>query len=79
MVIGGFGSLWGTLLGGLILGVAQTMGSLINPQYTNLAGHLVFLAVIAFRSGGILAGREAQRMSEPNGEPAVSRLRKPPG
>jgi branched-chain amino acid transport system permease protein len=59
VVIGGFGSLWGTLLGGLILGVAQTMGSLINPQYTSLAGHLVFLAVIAFRSGGILAGREA--------------------
>ena len=59
VVIGGFGSLWGTLVGGLILGVAQTMGSLINPQYTNLAGHLVFLAVIAFRSGGIFAGREA--------------------
>ncbi len=58
VVIGGFGSLWGTLVGGLILGVAQTLGAQINPQYANLAGHLVFLAVIAVRSGGILAARE---------------------
>ncbi len=60
VVIGGFGSLWGTLAGGIVLGVAQAIGEQINPQYSILAGHLVFLAVLASRRGGILAAREAQ-------------------
>jgi branched-chain amino acid transport system permease protein len=55
VVIGGFGSLWGTLVGGIVLGVAQAIGEQINPQYSVLAGHLVFLAVLASRRGGILA------------------------
>jgi branched-chain amino acid transport system permease protein len=59
VVIGGFGSLWGTLLGGIVLGVAQTIGAEIDPQYSVLSGHLVFLAVLLVRSGGILVGREA--------------------
>jgi branched-chain amino acid transport system permease protein len=57
VVIGGFGSLWGTLLGGIVLGVAQTVGAQIDPQYSILAGHLVFLAVLATSRGGILAAR----------------------
>lgn len=59
VVIGGFGSLWGTLVGGIVLGVAQTVGAEIDPQYSVLSGHLVFLAVLALRSGGILGAREA--------------------
>jgi branched-chain amino acid transport system permease protein len=59
VVIGGFGSLWGTLLGGIVLGVAQTIGAQIDPQYSILAGHLVFLAVLATSRGGILAARGA--------------------
>ena len=47
VVIGGLGSLWGTLWGGIVLGVAQTIGATIDPQYSILAGHLVFLAVLA--------------------------------
>jgi branched-chain amino acid transport system permease protein len=54
VVIGGLGSLWGTLVGGLILGVAQTVGAQINPADGLLAGHLVFLAVLAIRPQGIL-------------------------
>ena len=57
VTIGGFGSLWGTLAGGLVLGVAQTIGSRINPQYAALAGHLVFLVIVTFRSGAILVRR----------------------
>ena len=59
VVIGGFGSLWGTLIGGIVLGVAQTVGEQINPQYSILAGHLVFLAVLASPRGGLLRGRGA--------------------
>jgi branched-chain amino acid transport system permease protein len=59
VVIGGFGSLWGTLFGGIVLGVAQTIGAEIDPQYSVLSGHLAFLAVLLLRSGGILVRREA--------------------
>jgi branched-chain amino acid transport system permease protein len=57
VVIGGFGSLWGTLLGGIVLGVAQTLGAQIDPQYSILAGHLVFLAVLVTSRNGILGAR----------------------
>ena len=60
VVIGGMGSLEGTLLGGVVLGVAQTIGAQIDPQYAVLAGHLVFLAVlITRRGGGLLATQGA--------------------
>lgn len=54
VIIGGLGSLWGTLAGGLVLGIAQTIGSQINPSYGVLFGHLVFLAILAFRPMGLL-------------------------
>ncbi|HEX2680794.1 MAG TPA: branched-chain amino acid ABC transporter permease, partial [Candidatus Dormibacteraeota bacterium] len=46
VVIGGMGSLWGTLVGGIALGVAQTIGAQIHPQFSVMAGHLLFLAVL---------------------------------
>jgi len=52
VVIGGMGSLWGTLLGGISLGVAQTVGAQIHPQFAVMAGHLLFLAVLIVRFGG---------------------------
>jgi branched-chain amino acid transport system permease protein len=51
-VIGGAGSLWGTLAGGLVLGVAQNFGAQVAPQGFLLAGHLVFLAVLLARLYG---------------------------
>ena len=61
VVIGGLGSLWGTLVGGVILGVSQTIGNQINPAYQVLAGHVVFLIVLAFRPNGLFSrqGRES--------------------
>jgi branched-chain amino acid transport system permease protein len=55
VVIGGLGSFWGTLVGGIILGVAQTIGGSINPEWQQLAGHIVFLAVILIRPHGLFA------------------------
>jgi branched-chain amino acid transport system permease protein len=52
IIIGGLGDLWGTLVGGVILGVAQTLGAKINPGYQILAGHIVFLAILTFRPQG---------------------------
>lgn len=56
VVIGGIGSLWGTLVGGIVLGVAQSLGAWISPQFFQLAGHLVFLAVLAARLWRIHVG-----------------------
>ncbi len=53
VIIGGLGSLWGTLAGGVILGVAQAIGAKINPGYQILAGHLVFLLILLVRPRGL--------------------------
>ncbi len=53
VVIGGLGSLWGTLAGGITLGIAQLIGNQIDPQWGQLAGHIVFLAVLVFRPTGM--------------------------
>jgi branched-chain amino acid transport system permease protein len=53
VVIGGLGSMWGTLVGGIVLGVAQAIGAQIDPGWQLLAGHLVFLAVLAVRPQGL--------------------------
>jgi branched-chain amino acid transport system permease protein len=53
VIIGGLGNLWGTLAGGIILGVAQAIGAQINPGWQLLAGHLVFLLVLAIRPRGL--------------------------
>jgi branched-chain amino acid transport system permease protein len=53
VIIGGLGSLWGTLAGGVIVGVAQTIGASINPEWQLLAGHLAFLVVLAVAPRGL--------------------------
>jgi branched-chain amino acid transport system permease protein len=53
VIIGGLGSLWGTLLGGILLGVAQAVGAELDPGWQTLAGHLVFLLVLAVRPEGL--------------------------
>jgi branched-chain amino acid transport system permease protein len=53
VIIGGLGSLWGTLAGGAIIGIAQTIGANINPEWQILAGHLAFLAVLMLRPRGL--------------------------
>ncbi|MCA8869243.1 MAG: branched-chain amino acid ABC transporter permease [Rhodobacteraceae bacterium] len=53
VIIGGLGNLWGTLAGGVILGVAQTIGAKIDPGWQILSGHLVFLIILAVRPNGL--------------------------
>lgn len=53
VVIGGIGSLWGTLVGGILLGIAQQFGAHVNPQYEVLGGNLLFLLVLAVRPQGL--------------------------
>jgi branched-chain amino acid transport system permease protein len=53
VVIGGLGSLWGTLVGGIILGISQTLGAQVSPAWQILAGHVVFLAILLIRPEGL--------------------------
>lgn len=53
VIIGGLGSLWGTLAGGILLAVAQSLGAQAAPAYGVLAGHVLFLLVLAFRPQGL--------------------------
>lgn len=53
VIIGGLGSLWGTLAGGVLLGVAQAIGAALDPGWGVLAGHLMFLAVLMLRPNGL--------------------------
>jgi len=54
VIIGGLGSLWGTLLGGIVLGVSQSIGAQINPAFGVLTGHLVFILILLIRPQGLL-------------------------
>lgn len=53
VIIGGLGNLWGTLLGGMVLGVSQAIGAQINPGWQLLAGHMAFLVLLAIRPKGL--------------------------
>ncbi len=53
VIIGGLGSLWGTLAGGVVLGVAQAIGAQLNPGWEQLAGHVAFLIVLIVRPRGL--------------------------
>jgi branched-chain amino acid transport system permease protein len=57
VVIGGLGSLWGTLLGGIVLGVAQQIAAQINISYELLGGYIIFLVVLIVRPQGLTTRR----------------------
>ncbi|RAX41229.1 branched-chain amino acid ABC transporter permease [Rhizobium tropici] len=54
VIIGGMGSIWGAFLGAMALGVSQSVGFRIDPGFGILAGHLVFLIILALRPQGFL-------------------------
>ena len=53
VIIGGLGSIWGTLLGGVVLGIAQAVGAALNPTWQILAGHIAFLIILIVRPSGL--------------------------
>ena len=53
VIIGGLGSMWGTLIGGVVLGIAQAIGAALSPTWQILAGHLAFLLILIVRPSGL--------------------------
>lgn len=57
VIIGGLGSFWGALVGGIALGVAQLAGQKIDSNAGSLYAHLLFFVVLMLRPQGIAGGR----------------------
>jgi len=55
VIIGGMGSIWGTFLGAILLGVAQAIGAALDPVLETLAGHVLFFIILVLRPQGLLA------------------------
>jgi branched-chain amino acid transport system permease protein len=53
VIIGGLGSMWGTLIGGMVLGIAQAIGAALDPNWQILAGHVAFLVLLIVRPSGL--------------------------
>lgn len=53
VIIGGLGNFWGTLIGGMVLGIAQAVGAALNPNWQILAGHIAFLVILILRPSGL--------------------------
>jgi branched-chain amino acid transport system permease protein len=58
VVLGGLGNIWGTLVGGIVIGVAQLFGAKISSGLGPFFGHLIFLIVLLARPQGLF-GRAA--------------------
>ncbi|MBK6294422.1 MAG: branched-chain amino acid ABC transporter permease [Rhodoferax sp.] len=55
VIIGGMGSIWGTLAGGLALGLSQVFGLKLGAGWGAFAGHVMFFLFLFVRPNGLLA------------------------
>ena len=63
MTLGGFGSLGGAVIGGLLLGVSeQLFGAYINTALIDITSYLVIVAVLIIRPAGLFGKTETVRM-----------------
>lgn len=53
VVLGGLGSLWGSFAGGLVIGLAQVLGTQVSTGLGPFFGHLVFLVALLVRPQGL--------------------------
>ncbi|ETR78074.1 branched-chain amino acid ABC transporter permease [Afipia sp. P52-10] len=57
VVLGGLGSVLGALIGGIAVGIIQSLSTLVMPiQVQNLALFVIFIALLTFRPQGLLGG-----------------------
>lgn len=63
MTLGGFGSLWGAVAGGLLLGIAeQQLGAYVSTKLIDIAAYLVIIAVLVVRPVGLFGRVAAVRV-----------------
>jgi branched-chain amino acid transport system permease protein len=54
LALGGIGSVTGALLGGIMLGLLQSLSSFLLPGWSDAIAYLVFLLVLMFKPEGLL-------------------------
>jgi len=57
VVLGGLGTFWGAMAGGIVLGVAELLGLRFDPNAGPLYAHLLFLAGVLLRPNGLFRAR----------------------
>lgn len=57
VVLGGLGSFWGALLGGIALGMAQLIGLKFDPNAGLLYAHLLFFVMLLIRPAGLISNQ----------------------
>lgn len=56
VILGGLGSLWGSFVGGVLLGIVQVLaGTYVGPAAQQVAGYLLILLVLALRPQGLFS------------------------
>jgi branched-chain amino acid transport system permease protein len=61
-MLGGIGSLWGSLIGGILLGVLEALGvGLISSALTDAVAFILLLLILYFRPGGLIGTPESAR------------------
>jgi branched-chain amino acid transport system permease protein len=55
VVLGGLGSFWGAMLGGIALGMAQLVGLKFDPNAGLLYAHLLFFVMLLIRPAGLVS------------------------
>lgn len=58
VIIGGLGSFWGALAGGIALGVAQLVGQRVDSNAGALYSHLLFFVILMLRPNGLAGARQ---------------------
>ncbi len=58
VIIGGLGSFWGALAGGIALGVAQLVGQRFDSNAGALYSHLLFFVILMIRPSGLAGARQ---------------------
>jgi len=62
-ILGGIGNIPGAMLGGMLLGIIETLGSgYISPQWKDVIAYVILIVILIFRPTGLLGERMAQKL-----------------
>jgi branched-chain amino acid transport system permease protein len=53
VVIGGIGSVWGALLASVLIGMTDTFGKVLLPEYAGMSTYLLMVLVLLWRPEGL--------------------------
>ncbi len=62
-IVGGFGSIPGAIIGGLLIGVVEALGGFyISPAYTDAIAFVILIAVLLIRPSGLFGERVSEKV-----------------